>query len=131
MSSDTEMLRKANLLCVNGCNRYKQGNFEVCNACYLRERRNTPEGKRKYKDSWLQKLYGITIEDFEDMLIAQEYKCGICDSEISLFGNKTNVDHCHATDRVRGLLCSSCNTLIALAKDSEKILLNAISYLKR
>lgn len=115
--------------CETGCGRIRDY-ATLCNSCYLRQRRNTPEGKRRYKNQWLQKLYGITIEDFEEMLIAQNYQCAICDSEISLFSNKTNVDHCHKTGRVRGLLCSGCNSLLALAKDSKDILLNAINYLK-
>lgn len=102
----------------------------LCNSCYLRERRNSPEGKRSYKNNWLHKFYGITIDEFEDMLIAQDYKCAICDKEISLYGNKTNVDHCHNSGKVRGLLCSGCNTLLALAKDSETTLLQAITYLR-
>lgn len=117
--------------CSNGCGRSKEQYKYLCNACYLRERRNTPEGKRRYKDQWLKKLYGITIDDFEEMLVAQNYKCAICESEISLFGNKTNVDHCHNTGKVRGLLCSGCNTLLALAKESKDVLLSALNYLNK
>jgi hypothetical protein len=40
------------------------------------------------------------------------------------------VDHCHQTDRVRGLLCSKCNLLIGLAKEDPTILKTAASYLE-
>jgi hypothetical protein len=36
----------------------------------------------------------------------------------------------HATNRLRGLLCSNCNTALGLLKDSRKMLMNAISYLE-
>jgi hypothetical protein len=42
-----------------------------------------------------------------------------------------SVDHCHATDRIRGLLCLDCNFLIAHAKDNIEILLSAIKYLEK
>jgi len=119
------------LYCENNCGRRKNHYKNLCDACYLRQVRNTPEGKTRYKDQWLRKLYGITINDFEEMLIAQNYTCAICETEISLLGNKTNVDHCHKTGKVRGLLCSGCNTLLALAKDSKDILLNALNYLNK
>jgi len=113
--------------CVRPKSNFRSG---YCEACYLREYRNSPKGRRIYKNQWLQKLYGISIEDFEAMLIGQDYQCAICSTEIELFGNKTNVDHCHKTGKVRGLLCSSCNSLLALSKESEEILVNAINYLK-
>lgn len=39
------------------------------------------------------------------------------------------IDHCHATGRIRGLLCHRCNTAIGLLRDSPELLANAIAYL--
>lgn len=74
------------------------------------------------------KYYGITQEDFEALFKEQQGKCAICLTESKKI---LNVDHCHTTGKVRGLLCFSCNTLLGTAKDSVKTLNNAIKYLER
>lgn len=128
---DFEQQKSLGIICtLEDCTRETESRG-LCNACKLRIYRNSETGKRRYKNQWLQKVYGITIEDFEAMLENQNYCCAICDKEINLYGNKTNVDHCHRTGIVRGLLCSSCNSLLALAKESEEILVSAINYLRR
>lgn len=43
---------------------------------------------------------------------------------------KIVIDHCHATGRIRGLLCHNCNRALGLLKDSEENLKRAIEYLK-
>jgi len=57
------------------------------------------------------KLYGITTADFEAMLAKQKGKCAICGTERAAAKRRQMlcVDHCHATGRVRGLLCVRCN----------------------
>ena len=44
-------------------------------------------------------------------------------------GRRLAVDHNHTTGKVRGLLCSNCNTLLGKAKDNVNILQAAIDYL--
>jgi hypothetical protein len=53
-------------------------------------------------------------------------RCAICDIET----DKLNVDHCHRTGVIRGMLCGKCNTILGLAQDNIDILLSAINYLK-
>lgn len=79
-----------------------------------------------YKNSELIRNYGITLEQYQQMIEQQNGLCGICNKVLF----KPNVDHCHLTGKVRKLLCKSCNTLLGQAKDSVDILQNAISYLK-
>ena len=43
---------------------------------------------------------------------------------------KLNVDHCHITNKVRGLLCHDCNRALGLLKDNTSILSSAINYLQ-
>jgi hypothetical protein len=61
----------------------------------------------KYKEWWLRRRYGLTLEDVDAMLADQNGVCRICATDIN---GKSYVDHCHQTMRVRGLLCLRCNS---------------------
>ena len=79
----------------------------------------------------LKCLYGITEQDYLDMLEAQENKCAICESYDP--GEKRKyfcVDHDHKTEVVRGLLCASCNKGIGHLKDDAEIISKALDYVK-
>ncbi len=52
-------------------------------------------------------LYGITEPVFMSMVAGQKNKCAICNADFT--GKRINVDHCHDTGAVRGLLCTGCN----------------------
>jgi len=73
-------------------------------------------------------MYGIELEVYERLLLGQHGRCAICD--LPPRGKKPlGVDHDHKTNRMRGLLCDSCNRGIGLFCDSTDILKNAIRYL--
>lgn len=78
----------------------------------------------------LQRRYGITPEDYERMLKEQHGHCAIC-HEPADTPTELNVDHCHETGVVRGLLCSNCNTGLGKFKDFTPFLTQAINYLER
>lgn len=71
--------------------------------------------------------YGIPEEACREMLA--ETHCQICKHEFENDPDK-KVDHCHATGKVRGVLCSSCNIMLGLAEDDVSVLAAAIEYLK-
>lgn len=71
------------------------------------------------------KKYGLTVEDFDNMVLAQDSKCAICEEKC----DKLNIDHCHKTGKVRGLLCWNCNTAIGKMKDNVDSFKRAIKYL--
>jgi hypothetical protein len=73
----------------------------------------------------------ISIDDYEKMLVEQDYKCYCCSVEHSILKKGLFVDHCHATGKVRGLLCNSCNSALGYAKDNIDVLTNMIKYLQR
>ena len=87
------------------------------------------------KNSKLKKAYGITLDQYNEMLSKQDGKCMICLSDNNGFYNKKPkafaVDHCHTTGKIRGLLCGDCNTGIGLLKDNIDLLNNAIKYLNK
>jgi hypothetical protein len=56
--------------------------------------------------------------------------CKICIKPNSKRYGRLSVDHCHKTNKVRGLLCDKCNMAIGLLYDDITILNNVINYLK-
>lgn len=78
----------------------------------------------------LKRKYGLTVEEFDGMLAAQDGRCAICATDTP--GVKGwCVDHCHDSGRVRGVLCTSCNTAIGQMKDNPVRLRAAADYLER
>jgi hypothetical protein len=70
------------------------------------------------------------------MLEDQNNKCKICNTEVEIaegrgkFKNNTAVvDHCHTTNKIRGILCSKCNTGLGDFRDQKELLFKAFTYL--
>lgn len=91
----------------------------------------------KEKSAHLKYQYGITIEQYNKMFIAQNGICAICEmperSISSKSGNvkKLSVDHNHDTGEIRGLLCEKCNRGIGYLDESILIIKRAIDYLTK
>jgi hypothetical protein len=80
----------------------------------------------------MKRKYGMTFKKYEQMLSDQSGLCAICASPPPDHHKKRlNIDHCHSSGRVRGLLCDACNRALGLFKDDPDVLLKAISYLAR
>ena len=103
-----------------------------CKPCQAKKKKETycPEKKR---ESDLKNIYGITLQEYNEMLVAQDYKCAGCGTMDTTFskGKRFAVDHCHETGRVRGLLCGRCNVALGLVNDEVTTLRNLIKYLER
>lgn len=82
-------------------------------------------------DLYLQRAYGITSDQYYTILKDQEYKCAICQVRQANEGRKFALDHCHKTNKVRGILCQPCNTAIGLLKENEDAISKIIPYLKK
>lgn len=79
----------------------------------------------------LKREYGITFEHYMEMLDRQNYQCAICFKEIGVEsdGRRTAVvDHDHTTAKVRGLLCSRCNTALGMVFEDVETLKSMIRY---
>lgn len=74
--------------------------------------------------------YGITDPEYQALLIKQNELCAICGGPPIRAGHSLSVDHCHTTGKIRGLLCSNCNTGLGLFKDSPELLEKALLYLR-
>jgi hypothetical protein len=82
------------------------------NAQAMREKRTNPIRKRNLWKNHIFRNYGLSLESYDKMLTLQGNKCAICEksfSEIKEFWNRPCVDHCHRTNKVRGILCKKCN----------------------
>lgn len=88
-----------------------------------------------YRARQLLRDYDMTIEQFQAIELTQGGKCAICfkpETAKNRAGviKPLHVDHNHETQRVRGLICHRCNTMIGLALESPTILTSAIGYLR-
>ena len=83
---------------------------------------------KSYKRKWrLKKLYGITPQEWSDIMAAQGGKCAICEKPMSA----PRVDHDHSTGRVRGMLCGTCNQALGLLMEDPVLCEVAGRYLRR
>ena len=79
---------------------------------------------------WHLNRYGLTLAGFDDLLARQGGRCGCCGTEEPEYRG-WQVDHCHVTGRIRGILCSACNTGIGKLGDDEEGLLRALAYIRQ
>jgi hypothetical protein len=84
--------------------------------------------KKRSRERAKERRYGITQEQFDQMLLDQNNKCKICDIEFKNTKD-THIDHCHNTNYVRGLLCNGCNMALGQFYDNVELMNNAIKYL--
>lgn len=84
---------------------------------------------RRVKNRRLKHLFGISIDDYDKMALEQNGTCKIC-NRTPTSGNLLSVDHNHATEDIRGLLCQNCNAGLGMFQDDPIILERAIRYLK-
>lgn len=87
--------------------------------------------KTYIKNNYLKvfaKKYSTTEMSIKAIL--EKDKCDICGCKPNAI-KRHNIDHCHKTGSVRGLLCDSCNTGIGKFKDDTSLLANAIKYLEK
>lgn len=88
------------------------------------------KGKKYRSRYWKHLTMDEAYSEFLKLLTEQKECCAICNSHQSNFKMGLVVDHCHATGKVRALLCQNCNAMIGLAKENINTLENGIKYLK-
>ncbi len=109
----------------------------VCKACERLSKQKDPEEHRRKQREWgkrnpqarkkhrLKTQYGISLEQYESMVEDQSGRCAICNDYMGV----PCVDHSHATNKVRALLCTLCNTGIGQLRDDPKVVAKALEYL--
>jgi len=97
--------------------------------------KNSVKHKQFCRSWYRKKKYGITREEFEAQFNLQRGLCSICKEPMITSGKprgkRVCQDHNHETGKLRDLLCSSCNLLLGNSYENEKILVNAILYLRK
>jgi hypothetical protein len=133
----------------NGCDR-KSKSLNLCGPHYIQSKRKNeltpvrevihdcivkecdePHSARGYcvKHYRIFNTFKIPAQQYEDMLVAQNNNCAICKNTCSS-GMRLSVDHDHATNEIRGLLCGKCNRGLGMYDDNIELLKSAIIYLE-
>lgn len=118
----------------------------LCEAArYRTHRAANPEKIKETKKKWegrnpdkterialrkSAKAYGLDPNEVERHFDAHHGKCDICGGDPVGRSKRLSIDHCHTTNKFRGLLCGTCNTGLGQFKDDPDLLLKAIGYLK-
>ena len=109
------------------------GITSYCKPCKLKInqkwRGENPEGLlQSQRRTKRKRVYGVTPEEYDRILLDQNNQCAICKKTI---GHEASVDHNHETGQVRGLLCRNCNAGIGLLQDNSEVLRAAADYLDK
>jgi len=102
---------------------------------YLEKWNKSEHGKKSRRYEHVKRTYNLTAEQYDALLNTQSQRCPIC----QILLERPYVDHNHVCcpnenscgQCVRGLLCFTCNRLLANCKDNPEILKRAISYLQK
>jgi hypothetical protein len=121
--------------------KYTKNECAECTNSYLRnhyhsKRKNNDTHKLKRTRYNYRRTHGIEYEEYLQMCKDRNYMCDICNS-VKLPANGSIrpckdilvLDHCHATNKIRGILCQTCNQGLGLLKDSVDNLVAAQLYL--
>lgn len=102
----------------------RQSRCRTCSAEAFARTQNDPD---RIFDRHLRRTFGITIEDYRAMEVAQGGKCAICGNPPG--ARRLHVDHNHDTGKVRALLCKGCNNGIGMLREDIDVLASAMAYL--
>ena len=84
----------------------------------------------KWRESDIKRRYGLSIEEYNKLKAEQNSCCFICGKSEKDNNRSLAIDHCHSTNKVRKLLCDTCNRVLGLIKEDAEVLSNMIHYLK-
>jgi hypothetical protein len=89
-----------------------------------------PARAEQMRNNHLARRYKITSSEYDRLLMVQGGRCAICGAQpTETKRGGLEVDHCHATGAIRGLLCGPCNRGIGNLGDSLDVIRKAAEYL--
>lgn len=83
------------------------------------------------KNVILKNVYGITLDQYNEMFKAQEGKCAICQRHQNELTRTLCVDHDHKTNKVRALLCVTCNTDVSVVENRLEEMTNYLNKYRK
>jgi len=116
---------------------HRKENASYCRAYYIAHREEFKARNRTYhitrregiKDQRMLRVYGLSQTAFNSLFNKQGGICAIC-GNADWNGQRPCIDHDHVTGKVRGLLCSKCNTAQGLIKEDPDIARAMVDYLE-
>lgn len=91
---------------------------------------SSEKGIESSRRSHLKRKYNMKLEEYNDLLESQKNTCAICNNYETTSRNRfLTVDHCHDTNKIRGLLCNNCNRVLGLVGENINTLEGMIKYL--
>ena len=108
----------------------KVGHCKPCDKARLQAYKATDKAKEIGKIAARKYRYGITDKEYKALLIEQNNTCAICPHvfEDTKMG-RPHIDHDHATNKVRQLLCHQCNVGLGAFRDNAEYLIKAAQYI--
>lgn len=109
---------------------HSSGYKSACKLCATKDfiswrNKNLERVRKSDRAKHYTRKYGFSSEEAEKFVSNRNGTCLICGNLALLV-----VDHCHKTNKIRGKICSSCNSLLGYSKDNISTLEKAIKYLK-
>lgn len=116
---------------------YKRGKLGLhpdCRECFSTKNnasrraryRISPSSPHENRRKSLKVLYGISPEDYEEMVNKQHGRCKACGQKPE---KRLVIDHNHSTGKVRGLLCANCNCALGHLKEDVERCHGLIRYI--
>lgn len=115
------------------CKTWKKNNPEVQKV--YKARTYAKHGERYTLETKLRQKH-ISREQYDELMIAQDNKCAICDKPETVVRRKDGVvsplsiDHDHDSGKIRGLLCMRCNNALGFFDDNLDRMMKAVTYLR-
>lgn len=101
---------------------YRASRKDIINAHRRRRRATDADFREKSR----ARRYGLSLQEYREILARQGNACAICKTP----GRPLCIDHCHATGKVRGLLCTKCNVGLGNYNDDPTLIRAAMAYLE-
>jgi Autographiviridae endonuclease VII len=88
-----------------------------------------PERRRKQRDAYYRRTFGISADEFDALRDKQGGGCAICGKRPQRVAS-LHLDHCHDSGEIRGILCLSCNQGLGKFREDAELLDAAARYLR-
>ena len=81
------------------------------------------------KSDQLNRRYGMSLDQFNEMLQLQENLCAMCGLPLEIGTRRVVVDHDHDSGAIRGIIHASCNFILGISGDDASVLRKGMAYL--